>query len=378
MKQSELRADVFIVGGGPAGLAAAIAARQQGLQVVVADRQQPPIDKACGEGLMPGAVAALQDLGVSFSPREAMVFRGIRFLDAQTGLCTQAEFRQGTGMAVRRTVLHARLVKRAAEMGAVLMWGAQASSSGGGRVACDGRNVESRWIIGADGLRSHVREWAGLQPKRRERLRFGFRQHFQTAPWSDFVEVYWGPSCQVAVTPVGTGEVGLAVVSRRPETRLQQALQEMPVLAARLGPARELSRERGAPSAARRLPALHRGRFALIGDASGSVDPVTGEGLGLAFRQAVALAGAMRQGELGSYQSAHARIGRTPYWMSRLILCMDKSAWLRRRALRALADEPELFAKILSAQAESTGPLPMAAADALRLGWRLAKPGWQV
>jgi hypothetical protein len=86
----------------------------------------------------------------------------------------------------------------------------------------------------------------------------------------------------------------------------------------------------------------------------------------------------MRQGELGSYQSAHARIGRTPYWMSRLILCMDKSAWLRRRALRALADEPELFAKILSAQAESTGPLPMAAADALRLGWRLAKPGWQV
>ncbi|MGB8062426.1 MAG: FAD-binding protein, partial [Candidatus Sulfotelmatobacter sp.] len=45
--------DVFVIGGGPAGLAAAIAARKCGLRVIVADAAQPPIDKACGEGLMP-------------------------------------------------------------------------------------------------------------------------------------------------------------------------------------------------------------------------------------------------------------------------------------------------------------------------------------
>jgi flavin-dependent dehydrogenase len=378
MKPSELRADVFIVGGGPAGLAAAIAARQHGLRVTVADRQQPPIDKACGEGLMPGAVAALQDLGVSFSPREAMAFRGIRFLDGQTGLCTQAEFRQGAGLAVRRTVLHARLIERAADVNAALRWGAQVSSPGGGRVACDGGAVESRWIIGADGLQSRVRGWAGLQPRRREPTRFGFRQHFQVAPWSDFVEVYWGSSCQVAVTPIGAEEVGLAVLSRKPQTRLRLALREMPALAARLGCARALSRERGAPCVLRGLSRLHSGPFVLIGDASGSVDPVTGEGLGLAFRQAPALAAAIREEDLESYQAAHERIGRAPYWMSRLILYMDKSTWLRRRALRALAGEPELFAQILTAQAEGAGPLPMPAADALRLGWHLAKPGWQI
>ena len=63
--------DVFVVGGGPAGLAMAIAARQRGFRVVVADGQQPPIDKACGEGLMPDGLAALERLGVSVEDRDS-------------------------------------------------------------------------------------------------------------------------------------------------------------------------------------------------------------------------------------------------------------------------------------------------------------------
>jgi flavin-dependent dehydrogenase len=376
VNQQALQTDVFVVGGGPAGLAAAIAARQNGFQVTVADRLRPPIDKACGEGLMPGAVAALQSLGVRFSPGEVIPFRGIRFLDGQTGISTHAKFPQGVGLAVRRTALHAKLAERAAEAGAVLIWGAQVTPLGGGRVACDGREIQSRWIIGADGQQSLVRKWAGLQPLRRERRRFGFRQHFQAAPWSDFVEVYWGPSCQVAVTPTGPEEIGLALISRSSGMRLQGALGEMPVLAARLAGAQATTRERGAPCVLRRLRALHRGRFVLIGDASGSVDPVTGEGLGLAFRQAIALAGALSFGELCSYEAAHKSIGRMPHWMSQLILSMDRSAWLRRRALRAMAAEPDLFARLLNAHVEGLGASPIGAFDALRLGWRLAGLGW--
>ncbi len=58
--------DVFVVGGGPAGLAAAIAARQKGLQVILADGAEPPIDKPCGEGLLPESLAALQDWGSNY------------------------------------------------------------------------------------------------------------------------------------------------------------------------------------------------------------------------------------------------------------------------------------------------------------------------
>ena len=376
MSQQAPQTDVFIVGGGPAGLAAAIGAQKEGLQATVADQLRPPIDKACGEGLMPGAVAALQSLGVRFSPGEAIPFRGIRFLDGQTGISTESEFSRGAGLAVRRTVLHAKLAERAAEAGAVLIWGARVTSLGGGRVACDGREIQSRWIIGADGQQSRVRQWAALQPSRRERRRFGFRRHFRVAPWSDFVEVYWGSSCQAAVTPSGPGEVGVAVISRNSRTRLQQALREMPVLAARLAGARATTRERGAPCVLRRLPSLFRGRFVLIGDASGSVDPVTGEGLGLAFRQAIALAGALSAGDLRRYQSAHKSIGRMPRLMSRLALAMDGSTWLRHRALRALAGEPGFFARLIDAHVEGLGHSPLGAVDALRLAWRLARPVW--
>ncbi len=75
--------DVFICGGGPAGLAAAIACRLHGFDVIVADCAKPPIDKACGEGLLPDALEALRTLGVVLDPEHAGVFRGIRFTDTQ-------------------------------------------------------------------------------------------------------------------------------------------------------------------------------------------------------------------------------------------------------------------------------------------------------
>src|SRR5207245_4735336 len=72
--------DVFVIGGGPAGLAAAIAARQQGFRVCVADGAQPPLDKACGEGLMPDGLPALEQLGIVVKPDDSHPFSGVRFL----------------------------------------------------------------------------------------------------------------------------------------------------------------------------------------------------------------------------------------------------------------------------------------------------------
>src|SRR4051812_16366655 len=74
--------DAVIVGGGPAGLAAATALGWRRLEVVPADAALPPIDKACGEGLMPDGVAALYALGVSLAQHEHAIFRGIRFVGA--------------------------------------------------------------------------------------------------------------------------------------------------------------------------------------------------------------------------------------------------------------------------------------------------------
>ena len=69
--------DVFIISGGPAGLAAAIASRQKGFQVVLSDGAAPPIDKPCGEGMMPETLVALRALGVELKSGEGRKFSGI-------------------------------------------------------------------------------------------------------------------------------------------------------------------------------------------------------------------------------------------------------------------------------------------------------------
>src|SRR4029077_15079296 len=98
---------------GPAGLATAILAAQHGLLVVVADHNVFPIDKACGEGLMPDTLAALKTLGIDLSRHEATPFRGIRFREAESANSVQAEFGHGFGLGIRRTVLHGKLRERA-------------------------------------------------------------------------------------------------------------------------------------------------------------------------------------------------------------------------------------------------------------------------
>jgi len=71
-------ADLVIVGGGPAGLATAIHAAQRGLTSVVLERRALPLDKACGEGVMPGGVAALAAMGVEVPEKGRAAFLGVR------------------------------------------------------------------------------------------------------------------------------------------------------------------------------------------------------------------------------------------------------------------------------------------------------------
>lgn len=360
--------DVFIIGGGPAGLAAAIAVRQRGFNVVVADGMEPPIDKACGEGLLPNAVAILARLGIEIPTIERFALRGIRFLDADRKV--NAEFSTGQGMGVRRAALHESMVSRAREMGVTLLWKTPVSGISSAGVTTAGRTIAARWIIGADGIRSRVRRWAGAEPLRKHQSRFAFRRHYDVQPWSNCTELYWGRDAQAYVTPVGNHEVCVVLISRDPLARFASIASEFPQLAERLGSAALTSTERGAVTQSGTIDRVYRGRIALIGDASGSVDAITGEGLSLSFHQALALADALETGDLSKYQTAHRRLMRRPVLMGRLLLLLDNEPKLRDRAMRVLAVHSDLFARLLAVHLGDSSPAHLAATGAL-LGWRL-------
>ncbi len=362
--------DLVVVGGGPAGLATAIEARRAGLSVRVLDRARPPIDKACGEGLMPDAAARLAELGVALAPDESFRFRGIRYVEGD--LTATGDFPAGAGLGVRRLTLHAALARRAEEAGADLSWGTAVTGLTPGGVATGAGPVAARFVAGADGLHSKVRRWAGLEAPHAPRRRFGVRRHFAVAPWSDYVEVHWGPRCEAYVTPAGPELLGVAVLWSGDAGGFDELLAHFPALAAHLAGAPVASRDRGAGPFEQRVRGVVRGPVALVGDAAGYLDAITGEGIAVALHQARALVEAVAAGDLAPYAAAHRRLARLPNAVTALVLALEGRPRLRRRALRALAAEPALFGRLLGIHARSLPARRLGLDGALRLAWRLA------
>lgn len=329
--------DLLVVGGGPVGLATALYAVRSGLAVTVREPRVGVIDKACGEGLMPGALAALHDLGVQVEGRP---IDGIRYVDGRHAV--DAPFRSGPGLGVRRTRLHAALLDAVRAAGVeVVPQGVREVEQHTDHVLVDGEPV--RHVVAADGLHSPVRRMLGLDAERpRAALRrYGLRVHVDTAPWSSMVEVHWSPVGEAYVTPVGADEVGVALLSaeRRPFEELLDAFPAVrdrvadhprsPVLGA--GPLRQRSRRRV------------DGRVLLVGDAAGYVDALTGEGLALGLAQAREAVRAVAAGEPTAYESAWRRLGRTHDLLTLGLVSATRLRAVRGAVVPAARVAPGLF-----------------------------------
>jgi len=125
--------EAFVVGGGPAGLAASIALRLKGYTVAVADCALPPFEKPCGEGLMPDSQAALRQLGVNLTAAHGFPFRGIRLIEGERSV--EGDFPSATGFGVRRPILQKLLIDRAEQLGVRMSWASRGSVSEAGSFA---------------------------------------------------------------------------------------------------------------------------------------------------------------------------------------------------------------------------------------------------
>lgn len=354
--------DVIVVGGGPAGLAAAAAAARRGLDALVLERGSLPADKACGEGILPAGVRALEALGARsrLDPAAQAPLSAIRWLDG--GRVAEARLPAPGGLGVRRTALSAALASAARAAGAEVRERAPVLhhrrlerevvvETGAGE-------ERGRLLVAADGLASAVRRREGLDRSAASGRRFGIRRHFAVAPWTDAVEVHFGAGAEAYVTPVGARRVGVAFLyeeaARGPYPEL---LARFPALAARVAGAPYDSAPAGAGPLARRCRRRVLDRLVLLGDAAGYVDAVTGEGLSLALAGAVALGHALpealRAGATARALAAFARGERLRFARyaaaTRLVLALARRPALRGRALDELARRPALFARLVAA-----------------------------
>jgi flavin-dependent dehydrogenase len=335
--------DVLVAGGGPVGLATALLATRAGMHAVVVEPRPDPIDKACGEGLMPGGVAVLSRLGVDPPGCE---LRGIRYVAGRHA--ATADFPAAPGRGVRRTVLHRALADAAAAAGIETLPARVADieqDEDGVRAA----GLRARWLVGADGLHSTVRAAVAGPPTISRHRRWGLRIHVETAPWTDYVEVHWGPAAEAYVTPVAPDLVGIAVLTGA-RLRRDQLLGSFPRLAPMVA-GTPASPVRGAGPLRQPVRRRVAGRVLLVGDAAGYVDALTGEGLCLGFRCAEALVARLRSARPDGYERDYLRITRRHRVMTGALVAATRRAAVRRGIVPLAEAAPPLFRAAVSALA---------------------------
>jgi menaquinone-9 beta-reductase len=365
--------DVLIIGGGPAGLASGIVFARSGLQTMVCERKNFPRDKPCGEGLMPTGVSYLHKLGASsfLGPDDYYSFTGIRY-HAPSGRTAAGIFQEGFGWGIRRQTL-SRVLATAARTHSCLTLCEETLAYPIQRtqqniiVRVGSEEVAARLLVGADGLNSIVRQWAGLQGPKAKRLRWGVSQHFELSPWSNFVEVHWGNGIEAYITPLGRNLTGAAFLwnpacykkVQGGEYLLDSLLEPFPELKSKFNAASLKGTIQAVGPLQRNTSSTIANRVLLVGDASGYVDAITGEGISLALAQALSLEKtvvpilkkdipSLNVGHLADYALLNKRLQRNYRFFTDLAMVLSGRPKLTGFAINLLRAYPQLFQRLVT------------------------------
>jgi geranylgeranyl reductase family protein len=346
-------ADVVVVGGGPAGTAAAITLARAGREVVLVDKARFPRDKICGDGLTAGALRLLERLGVaptdvrSWQRVDDVVVRGPSGHEVTFPLPRG----RGTYAAIaRRTDLDAALVDRARAVGVEVLDGrgctGVAEDADGVTVGVDGEGERrGEFLVAADGMWSPVRRHLGLATPGYRGEWHAFRQYFaDVGPRAASELVVWfepdllpGYAWSFPL-PDGRANVGFGIQRGGKVARVQQMAAIWPDLLARphiravLGEsARPEAPHRAWPIPARIDAAVLTGeRTLFVGDAATATDPLTGEGIGQAL-----LTGMLAAEAIVDHAPSADRVTRTYRHAARRALVADhRMSILLIRAVR--------------------------------------------
>jgi geranylgeranyl reductase family protein len=319
------RYDLAVVGAGPAGAAAAIAARRAGARVLLLDRADFPRDKPCGDGIAADAIDVLDQLGVTGATDGYRANDGLRLVGP--GGDAVARPLRRPAHTIPRRVFDARLVDAAVRQGAELRkHTVRRIGEDGDGVALDDV-FRASVVIGADGAGSIVRRLLGHRPNPDGHLAIAIRGYAPTASAEQLIittSARWPAYAWSFPIGDGTANVGYGEVLRGVPLSRAYLLDRLADLLPGSGPTG--LRAHHLPLSTRRPPPA-RGRVLLAGDALSLINPFTGEGIFYAVLSG-ALAGAAAaagpDGVAARYASAlrrrlgrHLRHSRLATWLTR-------------------------------------------------------------
>jgi menaquinone-9 beta-reductase len=294
--------DVAIVGAGPAGSSAAVAACRGGASVVLLDKAAFPRDKACGDGIAPHTLDVLRDLGVTGIEEGYKPVPGLQLVGPSGATVTRPLARPD--YTIPRVVFDARLADAAVAAGAKLVQHTvRAIEMRSDSIVLD-KAICARVVIGADGAYSLVRRTLGQPSNPDGCMALAIRgyanaagpaeQQIITAPTTQWPAYAWHFPIGDGRANIGYGEVlrGEPLSRERLLGRMESLLPDVDTRNAT-----DLRAHHLPLSTHRPIPG--RGRLLLAGDAYSLINPFTGEGIFYA----------VLSGSLAGAAAAHAAYG---------------------------------------------------------------------
>ena len=402
--------DVLILGAGPAGTALASHLARSGFDVALADKKSFPRAKPCGEFLSPECRPYLQELGVE----NALLQQGTRRIHGMH-LCSgewraRGRFRSLTsapyndaGYAIRREILDTELL-RAARARPEVTWLERhefrtllrdANGAVSGAVLRDQtgaeRAVRAQTTIGADGVHSRVARQLGVQRQIRWLDRLALVAHFDGVVPAAEAEVHFLDNAYFAATTVDDGSFHLNLLIDRNaladrdgdlDAFVQEHIAAAPMLARRMSNAKRRGQWKGIGPLAFRTTKQTFAGGALVGDACGYIDPLTGEGIDFSLHGARSLANALAVARHEPHRAAAAMRGyeqerrREIAPRLRLAALLQRGIrhpFLVRSCLSALAAWPRLCDLLVNLTGDAVHPRDLLQ-PAFWRQWREAAP----